>query len=73
MGDWISIEDRLPEEAVGILITDGSIVTCASMEMWRTGPYWNGYGFGGYEWEFDFHWKDVTHWQPLPAPPKEDA
>lgn len=36
---------------------------------------WNGAGFGGYEWEWNWErasepWEGVTHWQPLPAPPE---
>jgi len=27
-------------------------------------------GFGGYEWEWDFDFMDITHWMPLPEPPK---
>ena len=30
------------------------------------------YGFGGYEWEWDFTDKDISHWMPLP-PALEDV
>jgi len=33
--------------------------------------YPDEYGFGGYEWEWDFAPDDVTHWMPLPAPPEQ--
>lgn len=26
-------------------------------------------GFGGYEWDWDFEWEDLTHWMPLPVAP----
>lgn len=65
---WISVEDRLPQENVGVL------VTCAELGFDKSGPtWWDGHGFGGYEWEFDFSSQfsngAITHWMPLPAPP----
>ena len=30
---------------------------------------WEGYGFDGYEWEWDFACYQITHWMPLPELP----
>jgi hypothetical protein len=75
---WISVKDRLPEEGVWVLgyyliyennIYDVGVVkrfvhTWAEANIWLTnhknGPL-------TYE-EVD----SITHWQPLPAPPKEE-
>ena len=74
MSEWISVKDRLPKS-----ITNKVIVFCESEE-------WNSYiGFGHYEdykgvqtWfnletQMPFsEWSyTVTHWMPLPEPPKE--
>lgn len=69
--EWISVEERLPEEYVWVLGTNqnqcGVVVGAAfltpinhsapTLTRWRT--------------DANEGW-DVTHWQPLPAPP-EDA
>lgn len=33
---------------------------------WR----WSGHLWKGHEWEFEFDDRAVTHWAPLPEPPK---
>lgn len=57
-GQWISVKDRLPEHENEYLVCldDGFIATTA----WSDG-----------EWELWADAGDVTHWQELPAPPKE--
>ena len=67
---WISVEDRLPENkketADCYLVTDGAFIWMA---------YW-----GCKEWQFAqctdspyvIDWTDITHWMPLPEPPKEE-
>jgi len=78
MPQWISVKDRLPEEGVWVLgyysiyendIYDVGVVkrfvhTWAEANIWLTnhkdGPL-------TYE-EVD----SITHWMPLPAPPKEE-
>lgn len=59
---WISVEERLPEEGVSVLI----------------------YGFGCMDigWIIDTGWRseyisdydkgEITHWMPMPEPPKEE-
>ena len=66
--DWISVKDRLPEYsndgfADAVLVTDGFVQHMA-------------YFVGG-EWRFaesgeikEPMWYRITHWMPLPNPPK---
>ena len=68
--EWISVKDRLPEDsndgfADAVLVTDGFVQHMA-------------YFVGG-EWRFaesgeikEPMWYRITHWMPLPEPPKED-
>ena len=71
MGEWISVEDMLPEECEDVLVY-------ASWE--RVGLFGDiGYGDGvKIGWNIDGHWcidgkcrVRITHWMPLPEPPKE--
>lgn len=67
---WISVDDRLPEYsndgfADAMLVTDGFVQHMA-------------YFVGG-EWRFaesgeikEPMWYRITHWMPLPKPPKEN-
>ena len=54
---WISVEDRLPEGAGHFIIHNSENLQIRIRIEWFTG--------------FDFP-QDVTHWMPLPEPPKED-
>ena len=66
--EWISVKDRLPEDsndgfADAVLVTDGFVQHMA-------------YFVGG-EWRFaesgeikEPMWYRITHWMPLPNPPK---
>ena len=66
--EWISVDDRLPEDsndgfADAVLVTDGFVQHMA-------------YFVGG-EWRFaesgeikEPMWYRITHWMPLPNPPK---
>ena len=66
--EWIPVDDRLPEDSNGgfadaVLVTDGFVQHMA-------------YFVGG-EWRFaesgeikEPMWYRITHWMPLPQPPK---
>ena len=68
--EWVSVDDRLPEYsndgfADAVLVTDGFVQHMA-------------YFVGG-KWRFaesgeikEPMWYRITHWMPLPQPPKED-
>ena len=62
--EWISVDDRLPEH--------GDVVLCfmkfgeQRILQWdNVSSLWLGYGHGD-----DWQKADVTHWMPLPEPPK---
>ena len=59
---WISVEERLPEPLVGVLVhhEDGEIY----VGVWFK-------SFSHFLGEDDDN--RVTHWMPLPEPPKEDV
>lgn len=62
---WISVKDKLPENGVAVIVTDGIDVGEGlrykrndGNEVWFT-PLADV--------------NNITHWQPMPAPPKEEA
>ena len=61
MNDWISVKDELPIETDDYLVClpNGHI----HIGYWMSGEFWST-GYYTSSWE-------VTHWMPLPAPPKE--
>lgn len=79
--EWISIKDRLPRKNGKYLCCDKDkhihILSFAqnlySIDSWdfakehRSGFYDYSDEYGYYEWD------GVTHWMPLPEPPKEGA
>ena len=74
MSEWIKCSERMPPEHVGVLVTDGYLVTAAEWgpikyKDGRVVPWWDGHCFSGHEWEFDFSNTSITHWMPLPSPP----
>lgn len=64
--EWIPVSDRLPEDSGYYLVVyqdkyNGSILIAFDMYVKCKAGEW---------WENDFM-RDVTHWMPLPAAPKE--
>ena len=62
--EWISVKDRLPEKGEEVLVFD-------TRENWtgfawlRPDETWTALGF-----DFPLDLGEVTHWMPLPQPPK---
>ena len=56
--EWISVEERLPEESAWYLV---NIINHFGLDVVTFTHYTKGYGWGV---------PDVTHWMPLPEPPK---
>lgn len=62
---WISVEERLPEK--------GTVVLAFGTRSATTGQF-QGVGTAPWFWWWKGHTiKRVTHWMPLPEPPKEDT
>lgn len=70
ISDWQPIE-TVPRD-IPVLLTDGRVVVAAVIdsEEFRGIVRVREYGFSGWEWEWEFLWKDLTHWMPLPALPQ---
>ena len=74
---WISVEERLPEDNVSVLVYIASkkenvdsviAITSHTHSM-------HGYNISGWysPWQYCFWDREVTHWMPLPEPPKYDG
>lgn len=67
--NWIKSSEHLPKEYIPILIYGAATCggNCSRLPMVREGIYRSGkFEFGEYDCSCD-----VTHWMPLPEPPKE--
>ena len=62
--EWISVLDRLPEESGMYIVTanDGHAQRVSFVQWQKKNRMWNLTGARSY-------WR-VTHWQPMPQPPK---
>lgn len=65
MQNWIKCSERMPDDFVDVLVTDGVHVEV----MWLDcDEYWDS-------WleprAVTVDREDITHWQPLPEPPQE--
>ena len=61
---WISVKDRLPEESGMYIVTanDGHAQRVSFVQWQKKNRMWNLTGARSY-------WR-VTHWMPMPQPPK---
>jgi len=64
MSEWISVEDRLPEQ-------DGYYLVNVLCEL-ANGVYLAKFENGATFMWHPFSKADVTHWMPLPEPPEVD-
>lgn len=76
--EWISVNDRLPEKNTTIdVIINGKYrlpdAVYSLKDMWNKKDNFSAYmrGDNGMYWA-DIT-SDVTHWMPIPEPPKEDT
>ena len=63
--EWISINDRLPEEKVNCIV-HYKHAYCDNDDYWAIGICF----YDGEKFRIGLAYK-VTHWMPLPQPPKE--
>ena len=71
MSGWISVKDRLPDGPQRVLV---NIKECGRLVCGLSGNWNEEDVFIPYRWgcinDIDFDLSDVTHWMPLPQPPK---
>lgn len=70
MSEWISVEDELPEDVLVLVVTRKGFVTVGEYD--AKNNQWialDPYLLGCID---SVIYPTVTHWQPLPAPPKEE-
>lgn len=60
MSEWISVEERLPDEQVKVI--------CYFSEKSKVETSWHVISLG---FMFEGIFGKVSHWMPLPEPPKE--
>ena len=61
---WIPVTEELPESDTNVLVKSGSFVSVWSL---REGDvYWED------EYSYFHDMCEVTHWMPIPEPPKEE-
>ena len=63
---WIPVTERLPEH-IDVVLCRLRFNEFRILQWDEISKWWLGYGAGD-----DWRQKDVTHWMPLPEPPKED-
>ncbi len=61
--EWISVKDRLPKEFIACIVATHREVVCA---YWVELPA----HFRSIDRQDGINPDDVTHWMPLPEPPK---
>ena len=62
MAEWISVKDRLPDKNGNYLVSVTSDFAGVHVANFQSGE--------AFLW-YPFIKSDVTHWMPLPEPPKE--
>lgn len=70
---WISVKDRLPDDSdkIVLVIANGKFGNTTLNEAFELACYYKDYGWVLESYP-DMENVRVTHWMPLPEPPKED-
>ena len=66
-GEWISVEDELPKTGWYFCYSPSDYGYHVARYQTHDRRWWPNY----YGQDIECHITEVTHWQPLPAPPKE--
>ena len=68
MSDWISVDDRLPENDTTVICYTQCSQTIVGGQL--DGEFYSGNRFVAWDLAFN-HDVIITHWMPLPLPPKD--
>ena len=70
---WISVEERLPEDGVNVLVYGLGNNENSTIAMTSYTHRMYGYKIEGWcsPWQYFFHEYKITHWMPLPESPEE--
>ena len=72
MNNWIEEEKQFPEINTVVIITDGVNVSCGWLREEKGELKWGYMGSDDADHPNELH-GDVTHWMPLPEPPKRNG
>lgn len=72
---WISVKDRLPEDGVRVLVSANSKSDDPVVAVTHYTHSLYGFNIKGWvePWQYFFFEHEITHWMPLPEPPKEES
>lgn len=72
-GGWVSVDDRLPEQYVEVLVAFDGITLPSTGQYTGNARDVNGWSYPSENFGSTDKGTDpiVTHWQPLPAPPAQ--
>lgn len=70
MAEWISVEERLPEELTEVIVFTEATEQGVCIAFMENGKWLDGYSGRGIVM---MQQELVTHWMPMPEPPKEDT
>lgn len=71
---WISVEERLPEEDVRVLVYAKGKKGNAVTEITYYSSHLYGFNITGWQSPSNYFYQEhtITHWMPLPEPPEEE-
>jgi len=71
MGEWISVDERLPEEGTNVLVVYQFGSAPETVDIWAATYEGEDAGSGELYWRDGEDFLEVTHWMPLPPLPGE--
>lgn len=69
--EWISVKDKLPEPGRAVLITENGSTPISAIYKTEYADWDENCNCGGCENYPRLYQNEVTHWMPLPEPPKD--
>lgn len=73
MSEWISVKDKLPEVSGDYMVWDPVAKIVQIVHYSKKHNLWNSRDYYSEEEKARFSIDTITHWQPVPAPPVNNA